>query len=115
MAVTGTESVGTDVRRTLHLTFEDPALQVPPMPHRYVDRATSADAAAPHVRRTRLHDKALVLAERLLGGWAPTLHRAMLLVACVVVALIVLAVVAGVVPALASAALLVLMSVLRQR
>ncbi|WP_285605682.1 hypothetical protein [Actinokineospora globicatena] len=159
--MTGTESVGTDVRRTLHLTFEDPALPARPLPRRAVDRSTKADlvgkadrvntvhrvdladssrvgsttevtttepaetteqadtvvAAEPvvaPVRRPSPHARAMVFAERLLGGWAPTLHLAMLLVACVTSGLVVLAVLAGIVPALLSAALLVAMVAMRR-
>ncbi|RLK60285.1 hypothetical protein CLV68_0786 [Actinokineospora cianjurensis] len=160
MAVTGTESVGTDVRRTLHLTFEDPALPARPVPRRAVDRARAdvvgkagrvntvhrvelADAvnrvgsttevptadstdaaeqvetpvvetAAAPVRRLSPHARAMVFAERLLGSWAPTLHLAMLLLACVSAGLVVLAVLAGIVPALLSAGLLVAIAAMRR-
>ncbi|WP_157440195.1 hypothetical protein [Actinokineospora inagensis] len=113
--MTGTESVGTDVRRTLHLRFEDLEVAERAVPSPPVDRATEVERPEPPQAHRTGADRALVVAERLLGDWAPTLHRAMLLVVCVLTGLIGLAFIAGIVPSLLSAALVVAMLVVRQR
>ncbi|GLZ37474.1 hypothetical protein [Actinokineospora sp. NBRC 105648] len=110
MTVTGTESVRTDDRRTLRLTFEESDL-TPPRPHA---PASPVVADRPPPRRTT-HERLLVIAERLLGGWAPTLHLALLLVAAMIAGLVVIGLLAGAVPALISAAVLVATTLVRRR
>ncbi len=96
MAVTGTESVRTDDRRTLHLTFHPDETPLPtPIP--------VAPALRPPLRRSTA-ERCLLAAERVLGGWAPTLRLALLLAASVLAVLVLIAVYVGVLPALVTGA-----------
>ncbi|WP_146108030.1 hypothetical protein V5P93_007342 [Actinokineospora auranticolor] len=99
--MTGTESVRTEHRRTLHLTFEEPEQQQRRVP---ADPPVATDRPAP---RLTARERTLVIAERWLGSWAPTLRLALLLVASVVVGLALIAWLAGPYPAAVTALLLV--------
>ncbi|WP_139190627.1 hypothetical protein [Actinokineospora iranica] len=101
--MTGTESVRADDRQTLHLTFPVD-LTPPPMPPTPV---VVSDRPPPE--RT-FGERCLLTAERFLGGWAPTLRLALLLVAAGLAGLVLIGVFAGVVPALISAAVLVVLA-----
>ncbi|WP_018684334.1 hypothetical protein [Actinokineospora enzanensis] len=110
--MTGTESVRTESRRTLHLTFEEPDRTPPPAPPLPAPRPAMTDQPKP---RRSAQERVLVVAERMFGDWAPTLHLALLLVALVLAGLVVIALVVGAVPALISAALLTALVSLRKR
>jgi len=139
LAVTGTESARVDDRRTLHLTFAPEVLGAPE-PDRKTepartaatdpaatdpaeidtapadtapDQAATADLPAP--RRTP-RDRVLVLAEHLVGSWASTLRMALAMLACVVGALVLIALATGPLPALIGAgALAAVISTTRNR
>ncbi|MCG8916678.1 hypothetical protein L6E12_12840 [Actinokineospora sp. PR83] len=113
-----------DDRRTLHLTFAPEVLGAPepdrktgPAPTAAADTASAdtqdqADTAAadtgratadlPAPRRTP-RDRVLVLAEHLVGSWASTLRMALAMLACMVGALVVIALATGPLPALIGA------------
>jgi len=146
LAVTGTESARVDDRRTLHLTFAPEVLGAPEPdrktePARTAatdpaatdpaeidtapadtapDQAAAADtgratADLPAPRRTP-RDRVLVLAEHLVGSWASTLRMALAMLACVVGALVLIALATGPLPALIGAgALAAVISTTRNR
>lgn len=143
LAVTGTESARVDDRRTLHLTFAPEVLGAPE-PDRKTEPARTAEtdtaetdtapadtapdqadtAAAdtgratadlPAPRRTP-RDRLLVLAEHLVGSWASTLRMALAMLACMVGALVLIALATGPLPALIGAgALAAVISTTRNR
>ncbi|OLR90993.1 hypothetical protein BJP25_31075 [Actinokineospora bangkokensis] len=81
-----------DVRRTLHLTFtpENPEVDV-------VATAPTVDLARPgqHPPAPTARERVLVIAEHLVGGWAPTLRAALLMLAAMVGFLVFVALVVG--------------------
>ncbi|WP_424183546.1 hypothetical protein ACOBQX_16270 [Actinokineospora sp. G85] len=95
--MTGTESTRVDDRRTLHLTFsrEGQQVQTPSGP---------AQAGPPPAFQHRTpRERLLVLAEHLVGGWAPRLRSALLMLACLLASLVLIAAFAGPLPALVGA------------
>ncbi|WP_156754631.1 hypothetical protein [Actinokineospora pegani] len=94
--MTGTESTRVDDRRTLHLTFsrEEQQVQAPGGP------APGGPPPGPAVQHRTPRERVLVLAEHLLGGWAPRLRSALLMLGGLLVSLVLIAVFAGPLPAL---------------
>jgi hypothetical protein len=89
LAAKGPEFIRPDHRRAVHLTY-DPTLSHPIVP---------PPRSAPTPPRRTLGERLMLIAERVLGGWAPTLRVALMMVAAAVTAVIVVAVTAGVIPA----------------
>ncbi|MBC6449136.1 hypothetical protein [Actinokineospora xionganensis] len=86
MAVKGPESTSAEHRRAVHLTY------VPPPADPMIPSPRSEPAPA----RLSAGEKFMLAAERVLGGWAPTLRRALMMLGIAICGLVVVALTAGI-------------------
>lgn len=97
MAVKGPESTSAEHRRAVHLTY------VPPP----ADTAIPSPRSEPAPVRRSASERFMLAAERVLGGWAPTLRKALMMAGIAVGGLVFVAFTAGIATAAVAALVMV--------